>query len=98
MAIQRRWKLLACAITLSGLVLGGVFVYDQLNTQRPGGNSMNETRIMVDHVHMAINKPFEEVTKAFEAQLGKFDGDVLKAALAATLDRKLEDLVAAAVE
>src|SRR5205823_14163137 len=30
----------------------------------------------------ATDKPFDEVTKAFEAQLGKFDGDVRKAATA----------------
>ena len=43
---------------------------------------MNDTRCMVDHVRLATEKPFEEVTKAFEAQLGKFDGDVRKAATA----------------
>ena len=43
---------------------------------------MNDSRIMVDHVHVATDKTFEEVTKAFEAQLGKFDGDVRKAATA----------------
>jgi uncharacterized protein (DUF302 family) len=43
---------------------------------------MNDSRFMVDHVHLATDKTFEEVTKAFEAQLGKFDGDVRKAATA----------------
>ena len=43
---------------------------------------MNDSRFMVDHVHLATDKPFEEVAKAFEAQLGKFDGDVRKAATA----------------
>ena len=41
---------------------------------------MNDSRFMVDHVHVATTKTFEEVTKAFEAELGKFDGDVRKAA------------------
>lgn len=41
---------------------------------------MNDSRFTVDHVHLATDKPFEAVTKAFEAQLGKFDGDVRKAA------------------
>ena len=41
---------------------------------------MNHSRFTVDHVHVATDKPFEEVTKAFEAELGKFDGDVRKAA------------------
>ena len=82
MAIQRRWKLLACAIMLVGIALVGVFVHGSFGVQRPGGNPMNDTRFMVDHVRLATDKPFEEVTQAFEAQLGKFDGDVRKAATA----------------
>jgi uncharacterized protein (DUF302 family) len=82
MAIQRGWKLLACAIMLVGIALAGVLVHGSFGVQRPGGNPMNDTRFMVDHVRLATDKPFEEVTKAFEAQLGKFDGDVRKAATA----------------
>ncbi len=41
---------------------------------------MNTTRIPVEHVHLETKKPFEEVAKAFERQLGKFDGDVRRAA------------------
>ena len=41
---------------------------------------MNDSRFTVDHVHVATAKTFEDVTTAFEAQLGKFDGDVRKAA------------------
>ena len=37
MAIQGRWKLLACTVMLSGVVLGGVLVYGRLGAQRPGG-------------------------------------------------------------
>ena len=33
----------------------------------------------MDHVRLATDKPFEEVTKAFEQQLGQFDPDVYKA-------------------
>jgi uncharacterized protein (DUF302 family) len=80
MAIQRHWKLLACAIMLAGVVLGSVLAYGRFGVHRPGGSSMNDSHIMVDHVHVATDKPFEVVTKAFEAQLGKFDGDVRKAA------------------
>ena len=82
MAFQRRWKLLAYATMLAGIVLAGVHVYGRFGMQRPGGNPMNDSRFTVDHVHLATDKPFEEVTKAFEAQLGKFDGDVRKAATA----------------
>ena len=82
MAIQRRWKLLACAIMLVGIGLAGVLVYGRFGVQRPGGNPMSDTRFMVDHVRLTTDKPFEDVTQSFEAQLGKFDGDVRKAATA----------------
>jgi uncharacterized protein (DUF302 family) len=82
MAIQRRWTVLACAIMLVGIALAGVLVHGSFGVQRQGGNPMKDTRFMVDHVRLATDKPFEEVTKAFEAQLGTFDGDVRKAATA----------------
>jgi uncharacterized protein (DUF302 family) len=47
---------------------------------RQEGNEMNTTRISVDHVRLETNKPFEEVVKAFERQLGTFDPDVRRAA------------------
>ena len=40
---------------------------------------MNDTRILVDHVRQSSDKPFEDVTTAFERQLGRFDPDVYKA-------------------
>ena len=40
---------------------------------------MNTTRIPVDHVRLATDKPFGDVTQAFEQQLGRFDPDVYKA-------------------
>lgn len=43
---------------------------------------MKASRFTVEHVHLSTDKPFDAVTKAFEAQLGKFDGDVRKAATA----------------
>lgn len=43
---------------------------------------MNDTRFMVGHVRRTTDKPFDDVAKSFEAQLGKFDGDVRKAATA----------------
>ena len=78
MAIQGRWKLLACTIMLSGAVLGGVLVYGRFGVQRPGGNPMNDSRFTVDHVRLATDKPFEEVARAFERQLGNFDPDLYK--------------------
>ena len=40
---------------------------------------MNTTRISVDHVRRTTDKPFEDVTTAFERQLGRFDPDVYQA-------------------
>jgi uncharacterized protein (DUF302 family) len=85
MAIQRRWKTLACAIMLAGVVLAGVHAYGRFGVQRPGGNPMNDSRFTVDHVYLATDKPFEAVAKAFERQLGRFDPDVSKS-LAASGD------------
>src|SRR6476619_6797462 len=79
MAIQRRWKMLACAIMLAGVTLGGVLVSGRLGVQRPGGSPMNDSRFTVDHVRLTTDKPFEDVTTAFERQLGRFDPDVYKA-------------------
>ena len=46
---------------------------------------MSEHRFTVDHVHRTTDKPFEDVAKAFERQLGRFDPDVYKS-LAASGD------------
>jgi uncharacterized protein (DUF302 family) len=80
MANQRRWSLVACTVVLCGIVLGGVLVYGRFGVQSNGGSPVNNTRITVDHVHLATDKPFEEVTAAFERQLGRFDPDVRKSA------------------
>ena len=80
MAVRGRWTLLACTVLLSWFVLGGVLVYGRFVVQRPGGSPMNESRFMADHVRLETNKPFEEVAKALERQLGTFDPDVRKAA------------------
>jgi uncharacterized protein (DUF302 family) len=74
--------LLACTIMLSGVALGGVLVYGRFGVQRPGGSPMNDSRFVVDHVRLETDKPFEEVTKAFERQLGTFDPDLPKVATA----------------
>ena len=46
---------------------------------------MNDTRFTVDHVRRTTDKAFENVTTAFERQLGRFEPDVYKA-LAASGD------------
>src|SRR5262245_44672059 len=80
MAIRGRWTLLACTVLLSGVVLGGVLVSGRFGVQRSGGNPVNDSRFVVDHVRLETDKPFEEVVKAFERQLGTFDPDVRRAA------------------
>src|SRR5438445_12972669 len=95
MAIQGRWKLLACTTLLSGAVLGGVLVYGRFGVQRPGGNPMNDSRFTVDHIRLTTDKPFEEVTRAFEGQLGKFDGDVRRAATASDDTEEAKAMIAA---
>src|SRR5947208_4008575 len=79
MANQRRWSLLACSVILFGAVLGGVLVYGRFGVQRPGGNPMNESRFTVDHLRRTTDKPFGDVTTAFERQLGRFDPGVYQA-------------------
>jgi uncharacterized protein (DUF302 family) len=39
---------------------------------------MNNSRFMVDHVRLESGKPFEDVVKVFERQLGRFEPDVAK--------------------
>ena len=82
MAIRGRWKPLVYTVVLSGVVLGGVLVYGRFGVQRPGGNPVNESRFLVDHVRLESDKPFEDVAKAFERQLGRFDPDVAKTLIA----------------
>jgi len=67
---------LACTVLLSGVVLGGVLVSGRFGVQRLGGNPVNDSRFVVDHVRLETDKPFEEVAEAFERQLGRFDPDV----------------------
>ena len=50
----------------------------RIGLQRSGGNPMNDSRFSVEHVRLAIDKPFEDVAKAFERQLGRFDPDVYR--------------------
>ena len=78
MTACRQWKILLYS-TLFGSVLVAVVVYGQLE-MRPGDNPMNKSRFMIDHVRLESSKPFEEVAKAFERQLGTFDPNVRKEA------------------
>src|SRR5438874_13071074 len=74
------WSLLACSVVLSGVVLGGVLISGRLGEQRRGEEGMSDNHFTVDHVRRTTDKPFGDVTTAFERQLGRFDPDVRKAA------------------
>ena len=77
---KKRWlTLLTYLVVLSGGVLGGVLVSGRLGEQRRGENEMSGNYFTVDHVRRTTDKPFENVTTAFERQLGRFDPDVYKA-------------------
>ena len=77
---QKRWLiLLTYLVVLSGGVLGGVLVSGRLGEQRRGENEMSGNHITVDHVRRTTDKPFGDVTTAFERQLGRFEPDVYKA-------------------
>jgi uncharacterized protein (DUF302 family) len=73
----RLWKTVLFS-TLFVTVLLGV-VYRKLG-DRSGDDPMNKSRFTIDHVRLETDKPFEEVSKAFERQLGPFDASVRKAA------------------
>lgn len=76
---QLRWTVLICLVVVSAAVLGGVFVFGSFAAHRQVGKEMNSTRISVDHVRLTTDKSFEDVTKAFEQQVGRFDPEVYKA-------------------
>jgi uncharacterized protein (DUF302 family) len=82
---RRWWNVLLNMVMLSGFVLGGVLVFGHFEGKCPGGNAMNDSGFMVNHVRVETAKPFDDVVKSFERQLGRFDPDVYKA-LAASGD------------
>lgn len=79
MKTQQRWTVLVCSVVVSAAMFGGLFVNGSSATQPQGEKEMNTTRISVDHVRLTTDKPFGDVTKAFEQQVGLFDPDVYKA-------------------
>jgi uncharacterized protein (DUF302 family) len=78
MGNQHRCSLMIIAFTLSTLVFGGHLFCDQTGLASQGGNLMDVTRIAVDHVRVMADKPFDEVRRAFEQQLGQFNPDAHK--------------------
>jgi uncharacterized protein (DUF302 family) len=73
-----RTRLIIVAVTASALVLGGGFYHDQSGLASQEGTPMNVTRITVEHIRVVAEKPFDQVTQAFEKQLGQFNEEAYK--------------------
>jgi uncharacterized protein (DUF302 family) len=71
--------LLTYLVMLSGGVLGGFLISGWLSEQRRGENEMSDKHFTVDHVRRTTDKPFGDVTTAFERQLGRFEPGVYQA-------------------
>jgi uncharacterized protein (DUF302 family) len=78
MTNQRRWDLQIVAFTVSAFVVGGIFIHNQFGMAYQGSNPMTVTRIAVEHVRVLADKPFAQVAKALEEQMGQFDPEVYK--------------------
>ena len=78
MGNQHRRNLMIVAFALPTLVLLGNFIRDQSGLASQGGKPMDVTRITIAHVRVVADKPFDQVVKAFEQQLGQFNPEVYK--------------------
>ena len=58
---------------------------------------MNVSRIAVEHIRVAADKPFDKVTKAFEQQLGQFDQETYKSLAAGEDTEKVREKLEAMV-
>jgi uncharacterized protein (DUF302 family) len=66
------------ALTLSAVVVVGIFSHDHSGLASQGARPTNATRITVDHIRVVADKPFDQVTKAVEQQLGRFNEEIYK--------------------
>ena len=73
------WSLLAYSVVLFGGVLGGALLFGRIGEQRRGEKEMSNNHITVDHVRRTTDKPFGDVTTAFEQKLGRFEPGVYQA-------------------
>ena len=64
-------RLLIFAFSLSAVVLGAILFHCRSGQASQGSNPVNVSRITVEHLRVVTDKPFDQVTKAFEQQLGK---------------------------
>ena len=88
MSNQPSSALITLAFMFSALVLFSLVLRTQPGLAFQGSERMNVTRVTVEHVNVAADKPFDMVVKAFEEQLGRFDPGVYKSlATGADLDK-----------
>ncbi len=80
MANQWRWRLAVGALVLFGVVLGGLLVSGRFGAQGNSGNPMNNSRIMVDHVRLENNKPFQGYSKPSSGNWGALTPTCINAA------------------
>ena len=73
-----RPSLMVVAVTLPALVLAGNHSHNESGSAPQGANPMSVTRITVEHIQAVADKPFDQVTKAFEQQLGHFNDETYK--------------------
>ena len=78
MGNPQRGNLVFGVLTLSALVFAGNLFREQSGLASQGGNPVNVTRFTVGHIHVVADKPFEQVVKSFEQQLGRFNPEAQK--------------------
>jgi uncharacterized protein (DUF302 family) len=78
MTLPRRWPLAAFLALLTVVAVFAVLVTGRPGSPNSGGNPM-VTTIPVAHVRVESDRSFDEVTRALERQLGRFDPEVYKA-------------------
>jgi uncharacterized protein (DUF302 family) len=73
---QQQWILPIIVFILSPCALSGVVFYKQHGFASQGDHPMDVTRITVEHIRVASEKPFEHVTGVIAKELGRFDPEV----------------------
>ena len=71
----------AVALAVLG-VGGGLLFHVQSGLASQGDKPMSSTHITVDHIRVEADKPFDQVVKTFEQQLGRYDREGVKSAIA----------------
>ncbi len=77
---KKRWLILLTylAVLAGGAVVGAV-ASGRVGEQRREEKGMSDNHFTVDHVRRATDRPFGDVTAAFERQLGRFEPGVYQA-------------------